>query len=417
MPKHILFESAVHQFLRAGSRLQARLRLISPAKAAQLTGWLTGLQFDQPGPGHLRIIWTGPQPGEHLFEFKLARFYTRGDTTAHCQRQSELGLISATDQVMAANRLVFDEALRTALVAAQLLDAATMADAFSTKAPSGGAWDPDGERKAAEETFHNQWAASERATRINVRQRNEACTAPEMRHLRKTLGDLRGKSLLDIGCGLGEASVYFALEGAHVTATDVSPGMCDATRRLAQAEGVTVETHLSAAEDLQLGDRQFDIIYVGNTLHHVDIATTLDRLLPHLRDDGIFASWDPVAYNPLINIYRRVATQVRTADEHPLRLRDIRSVASRFTTADVRWFWLGTLSIFVCMVLVQWRNPNRERFWKTVIDEADRWRWLYVPLEKFDTFALAWLPFLRPLCWNVVIVGRHPIRKIPPRDA
>ena len=30
------------------------------------------------------------------------------------------------------------------------------------------------------------------------------------------MGDLRGKKLLDIGAGLGESSVYFALQGADV---------------------------------------------------------------------------------------------------------------------------------------------------------------------------------------------------------
>ena len=43
-----------------------------------------------------------------------------------------------------------------------------------------------------------------------------------MRHISKVLGDLNGKTLLDIGCGLGEASVYFAIRGAEVTSRDIS---------------------------------------------------------------------------------------------------------------------------------------------------------------------------------------------------
>jgi 2-polyprenyl-3-methyl-5-hydroxy-6-metoxy-1,4-benzoquinol methylase len=417
MPKQILFESTVHQFLWAGSRLQARLRATAPEQARAVAAWLAELRFDQPGAGQLRLAWPGPHAGEHLFDFKLARFYTRGDTAVHRQRQEELGLLSGPDPVMAANRQVFDATLRTALAAARILEGPALAAAFPADSPTGDARDPDQARKAAEQAFHDQWAESERATAINVRQRNEACTAPEMRHLRRSLGDLRGKTLLDVGCGLGEASVYFALEGARVTATDVAPGMCAATQRLAAAEGVTLETHVSAAEDLRLGDRQFDLLYVGNTLHHVALADTLDRLLPHLHPEGTFASWDPVAYNPLINIYRRVATAVRTPDEHPLRLRDIRTIAARFETCEIRYFWLTTLLIFVCMVVFERRNPNRVRFWKLVIDDADRWRWLYTPLEALDTFLLKWLPFLRPLCWNVVIVGRRPLRPTPTRHA
>ncbi len=266
--------------------------------------------------------------------------------------------------------------------------------------------DRDAARQHAEEIFHDEWAASVDVTKINVRQMNEACTAPEMRYIRETLGELRGRTLLDVGCGLGEAAVYFALLGAEVTATDISPGMCATARRLAECNGVRIATHVSAAENLGLpADRKFDVIYTGNTLHHVDIAATIPRLLQHLKPGGVFVSWDPVAYNPVINIYRRRAMQVRTVDEHPLRLADIRAVRAHFPASHTRWFWLSTLLIFCVMAVVQRRDPNRERYWKTVVEEAGRWAWLYRPLEALDHVLLL-IPFLRPLCWNVVIVGR-----------
>jgi SAM-dependent methyltransferase len=400
MPKKILFESAVHQFLTAAHRLGARLQSSSTEHARGFSRWINSLQIDHPGAGQLRIAWQTPAPGEHIVEFRGAQFYTRGDTETHVLRQHAQGLVGGDDRVMAANRKFFDAALQQTLASAGVLDQATLLRAFVTVESS--------ERKAAEEAFHDQWAASEDVDTIDVRQRNEACTAPEMRHLRAALGDLRGKELLDVGCGLGEASVYFALEGARVTATDVSPGMCAAARRLAERHEAPIETHVSAAEDLRLGTRQFDIIYTGNTLHHVDIASTMRRLLPHLRPGGTFVSWDPLAYNPVINIYRRIATGVRTPDEHPLRLRDIREITSHFQSAEVRWFWLSTLLIFGWMAAGQRRSPNRERYWKKVVDEADRWEKIYWPLEQLDRLVLRLLPFLRPLCWNVVIVARGP---------
>jgi SAM-dependent methyltransferase len=229
-----------------------------------------------------------------------------------------------------------------------------------------------------------------------------------MRYVRKVLGELKGRTLLDIGCGLGEASVYFALLGAEVTATDISPGMCDTARRLAEHNGVKLSTYVSAAEDFGLPDNcKFDIIYTGNLLHHVDIATTMRRIVKLLNPNGMFVSWDPVAYNPVINVYRRRAMQVRTVDEHPLRLCDIRLIQSHFRESHTRWFWLTTLLIFCVMAIVQRRDPNKERYWKKIVEEADRWAWLYRPLEFLDNLLLT-IPFLRSLCWNVVIVGRGP---------
>ncbi|MEJ1974403.1 MAG: class I SAM-dependent methyltransferase [Lacunisphaera sp.] len=189
----------------------------------------------------------------------------------------------------------------------------------------------DAARKHAEEVFHDEWAASVDVTKINVRQMNEACTAPEMRYIKQALGDLTGRTLLDVGCGLGEASVYFALLGAEVTASDIRRACAtppDAWRSITARRSKRMS---SASEDLGFpADVKFDVIYTGNTLHHVDIAATMPLLLKHLKPDGTFVSWDPVAYNPAINYYRRNAMEVRTEDEHPLRLKDIRAVRSNF---------------------------------------------------------------------------------------
>lgn len=398
MPKKILYESAVHQFLWAGRRLREHLATASPGEAARLAGWINALTMANPGPGGLHIAWTAPQPGELRLELKNAKFYTRGDAAAFAQKQAEAGLTFHDDRIMAQNIAYFDGELRTALVRAGLF----------TEAQLAGHGTRDAARKHAEEVFHDEWAASVDVTKINVRQMNEACTAPEMRYIRRTLGELSGRTLLDVGCGLGEAAVYFALLGAEVTATDISPGMCDAARRLAEHNGVKLHTHVSASEDLGFGaEVKFDVIYTGNTLHHVDIAATMPLLLRHLKPDGVFVSWDPLAYNPAINVYRRLAAEVHTQDEHPLRLADIRAVRACFQASTTRYFWLSTLVIFILMAVVQRRNVKQERFWKTVIEEADAWAWLYRPLELLDAVLLL-LPFLRPLCWNVVIVGRGP---------
>lgn len=268
---------------------------------------------------------------------------------------------------------------------------------------------PAGERLQREEAFHDEWAGTEDVARIDVVAVNEACTSPEMRYIVEALGDLQGRCLLDVGCGLGEASVYFALKGADVTALDLSQGMLDSATRLAMGHGVTIRTHKAAAESLGLDATQrFDVIYCGNLLHHVDIAQTLRLVKPHLRPGGVFVSWDPLAYNPAINVYRRMATKVRTPDEHPLRRKDIRIFEAEFGRVSTRFFWLTTLCIFVAMVLVQRRNPNSERLWKSVVKESSTWAPLFRPLSRVDDVLLRVFPPLRWLCWNVVVLARDP---------
>lgn len=201
MPKKILYESAVHQFLWAGRRLGENLAGADQEKSSRLSCWINRLTIENPGPGGLRVAWQSPSPGEHRVELKNARFYTRGDAATFRQRQADEGLVFKDDKVMARNAAFFDAELRTALMRSGLFSDDELL----------GAGTRDSARKHAEEVFHDEWAAKVDVMKIDVRKMNEACTAPEMRHIRRVLGDLKGRSLLDVGCGLGEASVYFAL--------------------------------------------------------------------------------------------------------------------------------------------------------------------------------------------------------------
>ena len=75
----------------------------------------------------------------------------------------------------------------------------------------------------------------------------------------------------------------------------------------------------------------------------------------------------------------------------------------------MHYFWLTTLVIFVIMAFVQRRDPNKQRFWKAVVEEGEKWGWLYKPLEKLDRVILTLCPPFRLPCWNVVIPARHPV--------
>jgi 2-polyprenyl-3-methyl-5-hydroxy-6-metoxy-1,4-benzoquinol methylase len=258
--------------------------------------------------------------------------------------------------------------------------------------------------KEFEEVFHDKWAAIEDPKKINVRIVNESCTSPEMRYINKSLGNLKGKTILDLGCGLGEASVYFAMKGAKVTALDLAPGMLKLTSKLAKINNIKVKTHLATAENFNMPvNKKFDIIYAGNCLHHSNISQTLNKIITHLKKGGTFISWDPIQYNPLINVYRKIASKVRTKDEHPLTYKDIMLIKRKFKKVTTKYFWFFTLAIFIIMFLFLRKNPNKERYWKTIIYESNRWKLLYYPLELLDKIFLFLFPPLRLLCWNVVI--------------
>ncbi|HPG00937.1 MAG TPA: class I SAM-dependent methyltransferase [Kiritimatiellia bacterium] len=267
--------------------------------------------------------------------------------------------------------------------------------------------DPSGIYKD-EADFFNRWAQSVRVEDIRVHDAFEAPTAPENKLILRRMGDLRGRRLLDVGAGLGESSVYFALQGAEVTATDISPGMVDFAKRLAQHHGTSISGVVCPAEQLAVPDASFDLVYVANSIHHMPDKDRFFREVSRvLKPGGRFFSWDPVAYNPIINVYRRMATEVRTENEAPLRVSDLRRVRQHFVNVGHREFWIATLALFIKYYLLDRVHPNQDRYWKRIFKETPRSLWWWYPLFALDAL-LTRLPFIRFLAWNIVIWGEKP---------
>lgn len=256
-----------------------------------------------------------------------------------------------------------------------------------------------------EADFHDQWAGSTRLEDVLVRECFEAPTAVENQFILRHMGPLQGKKLLDIGAGLGESSVYFALKGARVTTVDVSPGMVDTAIALGKKNGVQLEGVVAGAEDLAVLDGSYDIVYIANTIHHVhDRALLFERMSRALRSGGMFFSYDPLAYNPAINVYRRMATEVRTPDESPLTARDLRLARKHFRRVGHREFWISSLLLFAKYYLKDRVHPNEDRYWKRILRESESTLRWWKPLRAMDA-VLTRIPGVRWLAWNMVMWG------------
>jgi SAM-dependent methyltransferase len=256
-----------------------------------------------------------------------------------------------------------------------------------------------------EKTFHDQWASTIDVEGIKVKDYFEACTAPENRFILQQLGNITGKRILDLGCGAGENSVYFAKRGAVCVAADYSPGMVEVALQLAAANQVEIEGCTANAIALLFPDHSFDIVYASNLLHHLpDPQAAIKEMYRVLKPGGKACFWDPLKHNPVINVYRRIATSVRTEDEQPLDINIVNFVNSLFSTTTYDTFWIATLWIFLRFYLIDRVDPNQERYWKKIIIEQEKLQPNYQHLEKID-LVLKKLPLIKRFAWNIAVVA------------
>src|SRR5258708_25364222 len=103
-----------------------------------------------------------------------------------------------------------------------------------------------------EAEFHDAWFNSTRVKDVLVRECFEVPTALENQFILRLMGSLSGKSLLDIGAGLGGSAVYFALQGAPVTGVDISPQMVETALNLSKRHGAELLGIVSVVAILNL---------------------------------------------------------------------------------------------------------------------------------------------------------------------
>jgi ubiquinone/menaquinone biosynthesis C-methylase UbiE len=99
---------------------------------------------------------------------------------------------------------------------------------------------------------------------------------------------LKGKYLLEIGCGMGYDSLEFLKRGVHVIATDLTPNAVEITWRHFQIEGVQAEEIRTAnALALPFDDNSFDAVWANGVLHATgDTERAVQEALRVLKPGG-----------------------------------------------------------------------------------------------------------------------------------
>ena len=110
----------------------------------------------------------------------------------------------------------------------------------------------------------------------------------EIPALLSLMPDLRGKSVLDLGCGFGEHCKMFVERGAErVVGIDISEKMLEVAAR--ENSHAKIEYRRMPIEDIDLISESFDVAVSSLALHYVeDFEGVSEKVYRLLKPDGVF---------------------------------------------------------------------------------------------------------------------------------
>ena len=158
------------------------------------------------------------------------------------------------------------------------------------------------------------------------------------------LGDVKGKQLLDFGCGMGEESVYFAKLGATVTGIDISEIGIASLKERAAYHKLPITAMEMTVDPTEFADESFDRVHGLGILHHVGITKGLAEVRRVLRPGGVAVFLEPMGDSRVVETVKEwLMTNARflgefdevTDHERNLTWREIDAELAHFTRATV----------------------------------------------------------------------------------
>ncbi|MGH9434144.1 MAG: class I SAM-dependent methyltransferase, partial [Terriglobia bacterium] len=195
------------------------------------------------------------------------------------------------------------------------------------------------------------------------------------------LGDIRGKTILDVGCGGGENSILLAHRGATVLSLDISQDLCQVASRRMEVNGFVPRALAASAHSLPLPDGSVDVVFGAAVLHHLELKAASQEIFRIVRPGGWLIFSEPLRDSKLLSALRSLVPKRADLDspyERPLRLSELFAFSSPFAIEHVRFFGLppSRLADFTGL-----RLPG--------LDAAEYWALTHVKsLAKFATFAV-----------------------------
>jgi SAM-dependent methyltransferase len=155
------------------------------------------------------------------------------------------------------------------------------------KDPAGDGRRFDQNWRTTAEAHYLHWTRGEPANQIQLAFRNHWHTFNEL------IGDApEGRRVLEVGCGRGSLSAYFADAGWDCTLLDLSPAAIEVARGAFAAHGLAARFDVGDCLSLPYADNSFDLCFsIGLLEHFVDIDRVIEEQVRVLDSGGLFIGY------------------------------------------------------------------------------------------------------------------------------
>jgi len=162
------------------------------------------------------------------------------------------------------------------------------------------------------------------------------------------LGDVRGLTVLDYGCGSGADAVLLAARGASVIGVDISPHLIEIARKRAAAYRFPIEFRAASAYDMGLPDASVDVVFSHAILHHLDLPAARREIQRVLKPGGLLIILEPVRDSEFVARVRRWIPYKRAFVSHneaPLKAEQLDVFCAGMQCEAVKRFRLPLVAV------------------------------------------------------------------------
>ena len=145
--------------------------------------------------------------------------------------------------------------------------------------------------------------------------------------------ELKGKRVLEIGCGNGRISSLLAPKVKQLVAIDPDELSIDE----AKSRGIGVEFCVGSGENLNFPPNAFDVIIFTLSLHHQDSVQALDQAIRVLKNGGSILVVEPVVEGEIEKIFSHLVNEDQAKHDAQKAISDSGLSIDQSQTFTAKW--------------------------------------------------------------------------------